>query len=105
VVQIIWQDDALRKQWKSELKVMSDRMASLRAQLAESFRKQSGGNKFDFIGMHRGMFTLLGLTPEQVDRMRDDHGIYMISDSRINVAGVQEENIDRLVAAVLAVSA
>jgi len=104
VVNIIWEDDALRAQWKSELKVMSDRMASLRSQLAESFRKQSGGNKFSFIGEHRGMFSLLGLTPEQVDKIRDDHGIYMISDSRINVAGVQEENIDRLVAAVLAVS-
>ena len=105
VVSIIWNDDVLRAQWKSELKVMTDRMTALRIQLAESFRKQSGGNKFDFIGVHRGMFSLLGLTPEQVDKIREEHGIYMISDSRINVAGVQEENIDRLVAAVLAVSA
>jgi len=105
VVNIIWQDDALREQWKSELKVMSERMASLRSKLAESFRRQSGEGRFDFIGVHRGMFSLLGLTPEQVDKLKKDYGIYMISDSRINVAGVQEENIDRLVEAVLAVSA
>jgi len=104
VVSIIWQDDELREQWKSELKVMSDRMTSLRTQLAESFRKHSGGNKYDFIGVHRGMFSLLGLTPEQVETMKKDHGIYMISDSRINIAGVQEENIDRLVKAVLVVA-
>ena len=104
VVSIIWSDDALKAQWKSELKVMSDRMTALRTQLADSFRRQSGTNKFDFIGVHRGMFSLLGLTSDQVDKMRDDHGIYIISDSRINVAGVQEENIDRLVKAVLAVS-
>ena len=105
VVSIIWNDDALRNQWKSELKVMSDRMTSLRISLAESFRKQSGGGKFDFVGVHRGMFSLLGLTVEQVETLKQDYGIYMISDSRINVAGIQEENIDRLVEAVLAVSA
>lgn len=105
VVSIIWQDDKLREQWKSELKVMSDRMTSLRSKLADSFRKHSGVGKYDFIGEHRGMFSLLGLTTEQVDQLRNDHGIYIISDSRINVAGVQEENIDRLVKAVLAVSA
>ena len=105
VVSIIWQDDDLRAQWKSELKVMSNRMVSLRTKLAESFRRQSGSNKFDFIGIHRGMFSLLGLTTEQVDQLKKDYGIYMISDSRINVAGVQEENIDRIVEAVLAVSA
>ena len=104
VVSIIWEDGALRNQWKSELKAMSDRMVSLRTQLANAFREQSGGNKFDFIGVHRGMFSLLGLTPEQVETLKKDHGIYMISDSRVNVAGLQEENIDRLVKAVLAVS-
>ena len=104
VVSIIWNDDALRNQWRSELKVMSDRMTSLRISLAESFRKQSGGGKFDFVGVHRGMFSLLGLTVEQVETLKQDYGIYMISDSRINVAGIQEENIDRLVEAVLAVS-
>lgn len=104
VVSIIWQDDELRVQWLSELKVMSDHIASLRNQLATSFVKQSGDNKFDFIGMHRGMFSLLGLTIEQVEKLREDYGIYMTSDSRINVTGVQGENIDRLAGAVLAVS-
>ena len=105
VVSIIWNDEKLKAQWKSELAVMSNRMTSLRTKLADSFREQSGTNKFDFIGVHRGMFSLLGLTPEQVEKIKTDHGIYMISDSRINVAGVQEENIERLVKAVLAVSA
>ncbi|PID46625.1 MAG: aromatic amino acid aminotransferase [Proteobacteria bacterium] len=104
VVRIIWEDSQLRQQWKAELKVMCDRMTSLRQQLAESFRAQSGGNRFDFITVHRGMFSLLGLTPEQVERLRDEHAIYLIADSRMNIAGMQEQNIDRFVAAVLAVT-
>lgn len=104
VVSTIWHDKKLRALWESELKSMSERIASLRSQLAASFAKRSGGNKFNYIGVNRGMFSLLGLTTAQVDKLREDYGIYMTSDSRINVAGVQEENIDRLVEAVLAVS-
>ena len=104
VVRIIWQDPELRQQWKDELKTMCARMTSLRNLLAESFRKQGGSDRFDFVAVHRGMFSLLGLTPEQVDKLREDHAIYMIGDSRVNIAGMQEQNIDRFVAAVLDVT-
>ena len=104
VVRIIWQDPALRQQWMDELKTMCARMTSLRNLLAESFRKHGGGDRFDFIAVHRGMFSLLGLTPEQVNQLREDHAIYMIADSRVNIAGMQEQNIDRFVEAVLAVT-
>jgi len=104
VVRILWQDPALRQQWLDELKAMCARMTSLRTQLAESFRQHSGSDRFDFIAVHRGMFSLLGLTPEQVSRLREEHAIYMIGDSRVNIAGIQEQNIERLVKAVLAVT-
>ena len=104
VVRIIWEDAELRQQWKNELDAMCGRMLSLRTQLAESFRKQSGGNRFDFIAEHRGMFSLLGLTPDQVERLKTEFGIYIIGDSRFNIAGMQEANIERFVKAVLAVS-
>lgn len=104
VVRIIWEDPALRQQWMDELKAMCARMTSLRNQLAESFRQHGGGDRFDFVAVHRGMFSLLGLTPDQVARLRDEHAIYMIGDSRINIAGIQEQNIDRLVKAVIEVT-
>lgn len=104
VVRIIWEDAELRQQWKNELDAMCERMLSLRTQLAEGFRKQSGDNRFDFIAEHRGMFSLLGLTPEQVERLKTEFGIYIIGDSRFNIAGMQEANVERFVQAVLAVS-
>ena len=104
VVRIIWEDAELRQQWKNELDAMCGRMLSLRTQLAESFRKQSGGSRFDFIAEHRGMFSLLGLTPDQVERLKTEFGIYIIGDSRFNIAGMQEANIERFVKAVLTVS-
>lgn len=104
VVRIIWDDPELRQQWMDELKAMCTRMTSLREQLAASFRQQSGSNRFDFVAVHRGMFSLLGLSTDQVDRLREEHGIYMIADSRVNIAGMQEEKIDRIVAAILAVT-
>ncbi|MCL4747646.1 MAG: aminotransferase class I/II-fold pyridoxal phosphate-dependent enzyme, partial [Burkholderiaceae bacterium] len=56
------------------------------------------------IDRHRGMFSLLGTSTEQVERLRRDHGIYLVSDGRINVAGLREDQIERFVAAVLATS-
>jgi aromatic-amino-acid transaminase len=50
------------------------------------------------------MFSLLGLTPDQVERLKTEFGIYIIGDSRFNIAGMQEANIERFVKAVLAVS-
>ncbi|RVU84052.1 aspartate/tyrosine/aromatic aminotransferase [Leucothrix sargassi] len=104
VVRIIWEDPALRQQWQDELVAMCSRMTTLRNELADEFKRQSGGDKFEFIRIHRGMFSLLGLSVEQVVELREAHGIYMIEDSRVNIAGLQVENMPRLVEAVLAVS-
>ena len=90
-VRIILEDDALRADWKAELEDMRLRMLNLRKGFAEALRRQSNSDRFDFIADHRGMFSRLGLTEAQVDRLRDEYGIYMVGDSRFNVAGLPED--------------
>lgn len=102
-VRIILEDDALRADWKSELDTMRLRMLNLRKGFAEALRRQSNSSRFDFIADHRGMFSRLGLTETQVDRLRDEFGIYMVSDSRFNVAGLREDRLDDLAKAVVSV--
>lgn len=82
---------------------MRERMLRLRVGLAEALRRQSNSNRFDFLAQHRGMFSRLGLTPQQVERLRVEHGIYMVGDSRINVAGLQEDRMDDLAKAIVSV--
>ena len=79
------------------------RMLSLREGFAEALRRQSNSDRFDFLKHHRGMFSRLGATPEQVEQLRAEHGVYMVGDSRINVAGLPEHDLDQLAAAILSV--
>jgi aspartate aminotransferase len=101
IVRLILTDPALRKEWQDELESMRLRMLTLREKLSEAIRQRSNADNFDFIAEHRGMFSLLGLTKEQVSRVKEESAIYMIDDSRINVAGIPEEEIGRLADAIL----
>jgi len=102
-VRIILEDDALRADWKAELEQMRLRMLNLRKGFAEALRRQSNSSRFDFIADHRGMFSRLGITEAQVDRLRDEFGIYMVGDSRFNVAGLKEDQLKDLAKAVVSV--
>ncbi|MBX9454997.1 MAG: aspartate/tyrosine/aromatic aminotransferase [Rhizobium sp.] len=102
-VRIIMEDDDLRANWKAELEQMRLRMLNLRKGFAEALRRQSNSDRFDFIAEHRGMFSRLGITEAQVDRLRDEYGIYMVGDSRFNVAGLKEDRLEELAKAVVSV--
>jgi aromatic-amino-acid transaminase len=104
VVSIILNDADLTAEWKEELADMRHNMLSLRSDLADALRRSTNSNRFDFVARHRGMFSRLGIGNEQVIRLREDHGIYMVGDSRINVAGIPADRIDRLASAIAAVS-
>lgn len=93
IVRTILSDPDLRSVWEEELTGMRTRMLSLRQSLAEAMRARTNSDRFDFIAHHRGMFSLTGATPEQVARLRDEHAIYAIGDSRINIAGLKEDRI------------
>jgi len=102
-VRIVLEDDGLRADWQAELEEMRLRMLRLRVAFAEALRRQSNSDRFDFVASHRGMFSRLGLTEAQVERLRAEHGVYMVGDSRINVAGLPEDGMDDLAKAIVSV--
>ena len=104
-VAIILSDTALRAEWESELNEMRATMMTIRQDLADALRRQCNSDRFDFIAEHRGMFSRLGLATPEVEALRTNHGMYVVGDSRINIAGLsggRHEPFANAVAAVLA---
>ena len=101
IVSTILGDDALRADWQAELEDVRSGMLRLREQLARELRDLSGSDRFDFIAQHRGMFSRLGATPEQVAKMRDQFAIYMVGDSRLNIAGLNDQTVPVLARAII----
>jgi aromatic-amino-acid transaminase len=100
LVTMILEDDTLRADWKAELEEVRLNMLTLRQTLADALRMATNSDRFDFIATHRGMFSRLGLTEAQVNILRDVHGIYMVGDSRINIAGLNARTVPILAAAI-----
>jgi aspartate aminotransferase/aromatic-amino-acid transaminase len=96
IVRVILEDKELRAEWESELNQMRERMQRLRVKLAEAIKRKSNSKDFDFIAEHSGMFSLLGLPQDVVEKLKKDDAVYMINDSRINVAGIPEDRVDEL---------
>ncbi len=103
LVTMILEDAALTAEWKAELEEVRQNMLTLRQTLADELRKATNSDRFDFVARHRGMFSRLGLTEAQVEVLRKDHGIYMVSDSRINIAGLNARTLPILAKAIAAV--
>ena len=101
LVSIVLNDKDLRSDWMSELEDIRNSLLNLRVQLSDELQKISGSDRFSFIASHRGMFSRLGATPSQVDKMRKEFGIYMVSDSRFNVAGLNNETVPALAKAII----
>ncbi len=101
IIRTILEDAELRAEWEAELDLMRARMIRLREKLAEAIRQRSNSKDFDFIAAHRGMFSLLGLENSIVGHLKATNGIYMIGDSRINVAGIPEDRVGELADAML----
>jgi len=103
LVTMILGDAALAADWKAELEEVRQNMLGLRQQLADELRRATNSDRYDFVATHRGMFSRLGLSEAQVNRLRDEHGIYMVGDSRINIAGLNAKTVPILAAAIAAV--
>ena len=101
-VRLILEDEALTAQWLDELDQMRERMRQVRAKLAAAGK--TGGVDLTAIGIQNGLFSIIPFTPEQVQAMRSEHGIYFAGSGRINVAGLTMGNIDKFIAAVAAVT-
>ena len=89
--------------WEKELNSMRNGMLELRKLLSDSLRRSTNSTRFDFIERHRGMFSLMGLSVDQVARLRTEFGIYMVGDSRINIAGLNKDQIDYFSSSIAAV--
>ncbi|MFO7905346.1 MAG: amino acid aminotransferase [Pirellulaceae bacterium] len=103
IVATVLADPALRGQWTEEVAVMRDRVVGMRALFAETMRAKGADRDFSFITHQHGMFSFSGLSPEQVDTLREKYSIYIVRSGRINVAGMTEANMDRLCDAICTV--
>ncbi|HAT7737550.1 TPA: aminotransferase class I/II-fold pyridoxal phosphate-dependent enzyme [Vibrio vulnificus] len=104
LVKTILQNVELTTTWKQELCEMQQRLLNLRKTLCNELRNQHNTSQFDFIESHKGMFTVLGFTPEQMGTLRDEYGIYGVGDGRINIAGLTEAHIPYVADAIVKVS-
>jgi aspartate/tyrosine/aromatic aminotransferase len=103
IVETILGDEGLREGWKRELTAMRTRISGMRALFVETMRAHAPRHDFSFLLSQNGMFSFSGLSPERVDRLREQFAIYVVRSGRINVAGITPQNIDPLCRAVAAV--
>jgi aspartate aminotransferase len=93
---------ALKEEWLAELAAMRTRIVDMRGLLARHLCKATGDDSFDFIRTQRGMFSLLGVSAQIVERLREKHHIYMLPDSRMNLAGIMPHNVAYVADAIAA---
>ncbi len=96
LVETILQSDELRNQWHAELKKMRDRINGNRQLLVNKLVENGVTRDFSFITRQMGMFSFLGITPEQVQQLQDEYSIYMVGSSRMSIAGIANSNVDYL---------
>ena len=101
IVTMILNDDGMRADWMTELEDIRTSMLGLRSDLAAELQRLSGSDRFGFLAQHRGMFSRLGTTPKMVEKLRVDAGIYMVGDSRMNIAGLNAKTIPILAKAII----
>ena len=101
LVTMVLSDEDLKSNWIMELETVRKSMLSLRTQLATELENLSGSNRFGFLADHRGMFSRLGASSEQVSALREKHAVYMVGDSRLNIAGLNSNTIPILANAIV----
>ena len=101
LVTMVLSDPALRADWAAELEEVRLGMLDLRTQLASELQRLSGSDRFGFLAQHRGMFSRLGASAEHVEKLRADHAVYMVGDSRMNIAGLNSATVPVLAQAII----
>jgi len=103
VVGAVLTTPAWRAEWEQEVNAMRDRIKAMRRALHETLTAKVPGRDFSFILNQRGMFSYTGLSSAQVDRLRDEFGVYLIATGRMCVAGLNTRNVDYVANAIAAV--
>ena len=96
IVRHILQNNTLKTQWLSEVTAMRTRILNVRSLLVDALKSHTGTNQFDFINQHKGMFSVIGSNDEQLIRLREEFGIYIVGGGRINIAGLREAEVPYL---------
>lgn len=102
VVSLILNDDELRSAWVDELAEMRERIRAMRVLLHDALLEKAPDHDFSHLVRATGMFCFLGVTAEQVARLKKDFGVYMVDSSRINVAGITPDNVNYLAESIAA---
>lgn len=97
IAQTILEDADLRADWERELAEVRNRINGLRATLVRELRAAGVSRDFGFIEREKGMFSFLGVTPDQAESLVNDYSIYLVKSGRINIAGINQANIGYLV--------
>ncbi|OJX08227.1 MAG: aromatic amino acid aminotransferase [Burkholderiales bacterium 70-64] len=103
IVAAVLSTPALRELWEKELAGMRERIRAMRLELVRKLREHGVTRDFSFVTRQRGMFSYSGLNPAQVDRLREEFGIYAVSTGRICLAALNSRNIDYVAKAMAAV--
>ncbi|HBR98199.1 MAG TPA: aromatic amino acid aminotransferase [Gammaproteobacteria bacterium] len=103
LVETILGSDELSAEWHGELAEMRDRINGMRQLLVDKLTENGVTRDFSFITRQNGMFSFLGITPEQVQRLQEEYSIYIVGSSRISIAGISPSNADYLAKSIAAV--
>ncbi|HDS3786583.1 TPA: aromatic amino acid transaminase [Enterobacter ludwigii] len=103
VVATVLGDDRLKASWLAEVESMRKRILTMRQELVDVLKEAVPGHNFDYLLKQRGMFSYTGLSAAQVDRLREEFGVYLISSGRMCVAGLNASNVHRVAQAFAAV--
>lgn len=103
VVATVLGDDALKATWLAEVERMRKRILAMRQELVNALKSALPEHNFDYLLKQRGMFSYTGLSAQQVDRLREEFGVYLIASGRMCVAGLNAHNLQRVAQAFAAV--
>ena len=103
VVQLIREDSSLNSMWEEELKEIRNRINGLRITFANRMTESGAQRDFSFIQKEKGMFSFLGITKSQIDKLISEYAIYLVDSSRINVASINDDNIDYVTKSIIEV--
>lgn len=103
VVAAVLNDPALKASWLAEVEAMRTRILAMRQTLVDALKEAVPGKNFDYLLKQRGMFSYTGLSEPQVDRLREEFGVYLIASGRMCVAGLNSRNVQRVAQAFAAV--
>lgn len=102
VVSTILHDPELKASWRVELAEMRGRLREMRVLLHDALKDKAPGHDFSHLVRARGMFCFLGISEDQVNRLKKEYGVYMVGSSRINTAGITARNVNYLADAIAA---